>query len=140
MPATSVRDLAIKNNDLIAGTHGNGFMILDNATPLRQISAKLAADNAYLYAPEAAMRVRNNMNPPTPWVPEMASGENPPDGAMIDYYLGPKFSGPVTLQVLDSNGGVVIEFKSTDPVPPLDPLCSMGRIYSLIYIKILCGS
>jgi photosystem II stability/assembly factor-like uncharacterized protein len=121
MPATSVRDLTVKGDDLIAGTHGNGFMILDNVTPLRQISAKLEADDAYLYAPEAAMRVRNNMNPPTPWVPEMATGENPPDGAMIDYYLGPKFSGPVTLQVLDSNGGVVIEFKSTDPVPPLDP-------------------
>ena len=121
MPATSIRDLAIKDDDLIAGTHGRGFMILDNVTPLRQISASLAKDNVFLYAPATAIRIRNDMNPPTPWPPEMATGENPPDGAMIDYDLGPKFSGPVTLQVLDSKGEVVTEFKSTDPVPPLDP-------------------
>jgi hypothetical protein len=61
------------------------------------------------------------MNPPTPWPPDMATGQNPPDGAMIDYYLGPNISGPVTLQILDAHGAVITEFKSTDPVPPLDP-------------------
>lgn len=125
MPATSIRDLAVKGDDLIAGTHGRGFMILDNVTPLRQIAAlteaKLASDNAYLYAPQTTFRVRNDMNPPTPWPPDMATGQNPPDGAMIDYTLGPDISGPVTLQVLDSHGGVIAGFKSTDPVPPLDP-------------------
>jgi hypothetical protein len=121
MPATSIRDLAIKDDDLLAGTHGRGFMILDNVTPLRQVSATLARDNVFLYAPATALRIRNNMNPPTPWPPEMATGENPPDGAMIDYYLGPQFSGPVTLQVLDSKGEVIADFKSTDPVSPLDP-------------------
>ncbi len=125
MPATSIRDLAIKDDDLIAGTHGRGFMILDNVTPLRQIAAqneaRLEAQKAVLFAPEAAIRVRGNMNPPTPWPPEMATGTNPPFGAMIDYYLGPQFTGLVTLQVLDSKGSVVDEFKSTGPVPPLDP-------------------
>jgi photosystem II stability/assembly factor-like uncharacterized protein len=125
MPATSVRDLTVKGDDLIAGTHGRGFMILDNVTPLRQIAAlteaKLAGRNAFLYAPQTTLRVRNDMNPPTPWPPDMATGENPPDGAMIDYTLGPKFAGPVTLQVLDSHGSVIVECKSTDPVPPLDP-------------------
>ncbi|MGA8939365.1 MAG: glycoside hydrolase [Acidobacteriaceae bacterium] len=125
MPAASIRDLTIKGDDLVAGTHGRGFMILDDVTPLRQIAAhteaKLAADNAFLYAPETAIRVRNDMNPPTPWPPDMATGKNPPDGAVIDYYLGPNISGPVTLQVLDAHGAVVDEFKSTDPVPPLDP-------------------
>jgi photosystem II stability/assembly factor-like uncharacterized protein len=125
MPATSIRDLAIKDDDLIAGTHGRGFMILDNVTPLRQIAAqneaKLEAQPAVLYAPETAIRVRGNMNPPTPWPPEMATGTNPPFGAMIDYYLDPTFTGPVTLQVLDSKGNPIVEFKSTDPVPPLDP-------------------
>ncbi len=125
MPATSIRDLTIKGDDLIAGTHGRGFMVLDNVTPLRQIAAtteaKLASDNAFLYAPQTTIRVRNDMNPPTPWPPDMATGQNPPDGAIIDYYLGPNISGPVTLQILDSHGALITEFKSTDPVPPLDP-------------------
>jgi photosystem II stability/assembly factor-like uncharacterized protein len=125
MPASSVRDLTIKGDDLIAGTHGRGFLILDNVTPLRQIAAqtaaKLAAQNAYLYAPQTTLRIRNDMNPPTPWPPDMATGQNPPDGAMIDYYLGPNISGPVTLQILDAHNTVITEFKSTDPVPPLDP-------------------
>ena len=121
MPASSVRDLQIKDDDLIAGTHGRGFLILDNVTPLRQIAAKTAQENAHLYAPQTAIRIRGNMNPPTPWPPDMATGENPPDGAMIDYYLGPNFSGVATLEVVDSKGEVVGRFKSTDPVPPLDP-------------------
>lgn len=121
MPASSVRDLQIKDDDLIAGTHGRGFLILDNVTPLRQIAAKTSQENAHLYAPQTAIRIRGNMNPPTPWPPDMATGENPPDGAMIDYYIGPNFSGAVALEVLDSKGEVVGRFKSTDPVPPLDP-------------------
>jgi hypothetical protein len=61
------------------------------------------------------------MNPPTPWPPDMATGENPPDGAVIDYFLGSKTSGVVTLEVLDSKQQLISRFKSDDPVPPLDP-------------------
>jgi photosystem II stability/assembly factor-like uncharacterized protein len=121
MPASSVRDLQVKGDDLIAGTHGRGYLILDNVTPLRQIAAGLASANAHLYAPQTAMRIRNNMNPPTPWPPDMATGDNPPDGAILDYYLGPKFSGDVTLEIMDSKGALVTRVRSTDPVPPLDP-------------------
>jgi photosystem II stability/assembly factor-like uncharacterized protein len=121
MPASSVRDVQIKDDDLIAGTHGRGFLILDNVTPLRQIAAKTASEDVHLYAPQTALRIRGNMNPPTPWPSDMATGQNPPDGAMIDYYLGPNFSGLVTLEILDSNGQVITSLKSTDPVPPLDP-------------------
>ncbi len=121
MPASSVRDLQVKDDDLIAGTHGRGFLILDNLTPLRQIAAKLAQENVHLYAPQTAIRIRGNMNPPTPWPPDMATGENPPDGAMIDYYLGPDFSGVVTLEIADNKGNVITRIGSTDPIPPLDP-------------------
>ena len=121
MPASSVRDLEVKDDDLIAGTHGRGILILDNVTPLRQAAAKLAGETAHLYAPQAAMRIRGNMNPPTPWPPEMATGENPPDGGMIDYYLGPNVTGVVTLEIADAKGQVVSRYKSSDPVPPLDP-------------------
>ncbi len=121
MPASSVRDLEVKDDDLIAGTHGRGFLILDNLTPLRQIAAGIAEENAHLYVPQTAMRIRGDMNPPTPWPADMATGDNPPDGAIIDYYLGPKFAGEVTLEVVDSKGAVIARIKSSDPVPPLDP-------------------
>ncbi|MFC5864877.1 glycoside hydrolase [Acidicapsa dinghuensis] len=121
MPASSVRDLQIKGDDLIVGTHGRGFLILDDVTPLRQISEAVEQKKAYLYKPQTALRIRNNMNPPTPWPPDMATGENPPDGAIVDYYLSPDFTGDVTLEILDSKGEVVSRFKSTDPVPQLDP-------------------
>jgi photosystem II stability/assembly factor-like uncharacterized protein len=121
MPAVSIRDLAVKDDDLLAGTHGRGFMILDNLTPLRQMSAELASESAHLYTPQTTIRIRNDMNPPTPWPTDMATGENPPDGMMIDYYLGPNFTGPVTLEILDAKGDLVARLKSTDPVPPPDP-------------------
>lgn len=125
MPATSVRDLQVKGDDLIAGTHGRGYLILDDVMPLRQIAAqqagKLAAASVHLYTPQTAIRVRNDMNPPTPWPPDMAAGDNPPDGAVLDYYLGAQFKGALTLEVVDPAGGVVMRVHSTDPVPPLDP-------------------
>jgi hypothetical protein len=88
---------------------------------LRQIAASLAADNARLYAPQTAIRIRNDMNPPTPWPPDMATGQNPPDGAILDYYLGPEISGVVSLTILDAKNQPVAHFNSNDPVPPLDP-------------------
>jgi len=121
MPASSVRDLQVKDDDLLAGTHGRGFLILDDVTPLRQIAARTATETAHLYTPQTALRIRGDMNPPTPWVPDMATGENPPDGAVIDYYLGPKISGVVALEVVDSKGAVVSRVKSDDPIVPLDP-------------------
>ncbi len=124
MPASSVRDLTVKGDDLVAATHGRGFLILDNVTPLRQAAAALASSSAgeptYLYAPQIALRIRGNMNPPTPWPPEMATGENPPNGAMIDYTVGPGLKGPLTLEIADAAGAVVSRWSSDDPVPPLD--------------------
>jgi photosystem II stability/assembly factor-like uncharacterized protein len=125
MPATSIRDLTVKDDDLVAGTHGHGFMILDNLEPLRQIAtigeAKLASESAHLYTPETTYRIRNNMNPPTPWPPDMATGDNPPWGAMIDYTVGPQFSGAITLEILNAAGSTIATFSSTDPVIPIDP-------------------
>jgi hypothetical protein len=101
MPAISVRDLAVKDDttcwcaDLVAGTHGRGFWILDDVTPLRQAAAARAAKEAYLFAPVTALRVRFATNDPTPWPPEILAGENPPAGGIIDYYLAEDVSGPV---------------------------------------------
>jgi photosystem II stability/assembly factor-like uncharacterized protein len=127
MPATSVRDLQVKDDstclcaDLVAGTHGRGFWILDDVTPLRQAAAAQAASAAYLFKPEPAVRVRFGTNDPTPWPPEMPAGQNPPPGAIIDYYLASAPSGPVTLDILDATGGVVRAYSSDDPVRNPDP-------------------
>ena len=116
LPATSVRDLTIKNDDLAIGTHGRGFWILDDITPLRQIDDKVIAGNAYLFEPELTYRVRWNMNSDTPLPPDVPAGQNPPDGAVIDYYLKSAASGPVTLEILDSTGKLVRRYSSADPV------------------------
>ena len=119
MPAISVRDLAVHGDDLIAATHGRGFMVLDDITPLRQIDAQVAHAPVTLYQPETAVRVRWDMNPPTPW--RMPSLPNPPPGAIIDYYLASHVRGPVTLDIMDSSGKLVRHFSSADPEKPLDP-------------------
>jgi photosystem II stability/assembly factor-like uncharacterized protein len=130
MPAISVRDIELKDDstclcsDLVAGTHGRGFWILDDVTPLRQAAAARAATVAYLFKPEVALRVRFATNDPTPWPPEIPAGENPPPGGIIDYYLATKASGAVRLEILDAAGKVVRHYSSDDPVanphPALD--------------------
>jgi photosystem II stability/assembly factor-like uncharacterized protein len=131
MPAVSVRDIQVKDDetclcsDLVAGTHGRGFWILDNLTPLRQLADARAAKGAFLFKPATAVRVRPGMNDATEWTPELPHGENPPAGGLIDYYLSADVTGPVTLEILDSGGKVVRSLSSTDPVltpdPALDP-------------------
>lgn len=90
MPATSIRDLVIKDDDLVIGTHGRSFWILDDVTPLRQLSTQLKNQPVILYKPQNAYRVRWDMYTDTPVPQEEAAGENPPDGAVIDYFLSGK--------------------------------------------------
>lgn len=130
MPAISVRDLELKDDsaclcaDLIAGTHGRGFWILDDVTPLRQAAEARAAKSAYLFKPATAVRVRFATNDPTPWPPELPAGENPPPGGIIDYYLPNEATGEVKLEILENGGKVVRSYSSNDPVlrphPALD--------------------
>jgi photosystem II stability/assembly factor-like uncharacterized protein len=121
LPATSIRDVIVKDNDLAIGTHGRGFWILDDITPLRQLDDKVVADNAYLFEPELGYRVRWNTNSDTPLPPDEPAGQNPPDGAILNYYLGSGATGDVTLEVFDSAGKLVRRYSSTDPVPAPDP-------------------
>jgi photosystem II stability/assembly factor-like uncharacterized protein len=125
MPASSIRDLAIKDDDLTAATHGRGFWILDDIAPLRQLTAEVAGADAFLFKPETAIRVRWNMNTDTPLPPDEPAGQNPPEGAIIDYYLGAAASGAVTLEILDSAGALVRRYASTDPVEPADPMLAI---------------
>jgi photosystem II stability/assembly factor-like uncharacterized protein len=125
MAPSSVRDIIIKGDDLAAGTHGRGFWILDDITPLRQIDAKVSSAEAFLFKPQTAIRVRWNMNPDTPLPPDFPAGENPPDGAVIDYYLQSAASGPVTLEIKDSAGKTVRKYSSADKLEPVDPMLNI---------------
>jgi photosystem II stability/assembly factor-like uncharacterized protein len=114
MPATSIRDLVIHDDDVVVGTHGRSFWILDDITPLRQIDPMMAASDAYLFKPEVAYRVRRNMNTDTPLPPEEPGGPNAPDGAIINYYLKSASTEPVTLEVFDGKGKLVRRYSSAD--------------------------
>ncbi len=119
LPATSVRDLVVHGDDLVVGTHGRSFWILDDVTPLRQLSPEILSSGASLFTPQRATRVRRNRNTDTPLPPEEPAGENPPDGATIHYFLKSKPAGPVTLEILDAKGALVRRFSSSDrPEPP----------------------
>jgi len=114
LPATSIRDLVIHDDDVVIGTHGRSFWILDNITPLRQISATTVDSDSYLFAPQLTYRVRRNNNTDTPLPPEIPAGQNPPEGAMIDYWIKSSVTGPVTVQISDADGKVVRDFTSDD--------------------------
>jgi len=133
MPATSIRDLTIKDNDLIVATHGRSFWILDDITPLRQINKNTTQDKVTLYLPEPAYRVRWDMWSDTPLPADEPAGKNPPDGAIIDYYILPQTpkgalrsniqsppkadlgqTDTVTLSIYDSLGNLVRRFTSKD--------------------------
>lgn len=120
MPATSIRDLVIHDDDVVVGTHGRSFWILDDITPLRQLSPAVSDADAYLFAPQLAHRIKRNINPDTPLPPEEPAGKNPPDGAIINYYLKVDASGPVVLEIFDSKNQLVQRFSSTDTPKPLD--------------------
>ncbi len=119
LPASSVRDLIIKNDDLIVATHGRGFWILDNITPLRQLNKEDRDD--LLFKPQSALRVRANLNTDTPLPPDEPAGENPPDGAMIDYSLSKDATGPVTVEIKDGKGQLVRRYSSTDVPDQANP-------------------
>lgn len=112
MPATSVRDLVIKDQDIVAGTHGRSFWILDDISALRQIAAP-AVQGDMLFRPGISYRVRWDMNPDTPLPQEEPAGQNPPDGAIIDYYLS-EAADKAELDILDSTGRRIRHFSSSD--------------------------
>ena len=127
LPATSVRDLIVKDDDLAIATHGRGFWILDNITPLRQLSPN--DRTTLLFQPQTALRVRWNTNTDTPLPPDEPAGENPPEGAMIDYSLGANSAGPVMLEIKNSQGEIVRRYASTDPIPPEDGKLKIPRYW-----------
>jgi photosystem II stability/assembly factor-like uncharacterized protein len=113
LPVTSVRDLTIHGDDLIIATHGRSFWILDNVTPLRQTSEAARGNGFWLYHPAPAFRIDNDSFVGTPLPPEEPTAENPPAGAVIDYFLKSS-AGRVTLEIYDGHKTLVRKFSSED--------------------------
>ncbi len=117
MPAVSIRDLVIKDDDLVLGTHGRGFWIMDDIEPLRQITPAVLSGGAHLFRPAVATRVRPRMYTDTPLPPDEPRSENPPDGIQITYLL-PDSARELALEILDGNGGLIRRFtKGVNPNP-----------------------
>ncbi len=114
MPATSIRDLVVQRDDVVVGTHGRSFWILDDITPLRQLSPEVAAVDAYLFEPQNAYLYPSNANTDTPLPQEEPAGQNPPDGAIINYFLGKSAKGPVAIEIYDSAEKLVRRYASDD--------------------------
>jgi len=115
LPVTSIRDLVIHGDDIVVGTHGRSFWILDNITPLRQMLAAAASSAAgALASPQLTYRVRRNNNTDTPLPPEEPAGQNPPDGAIVDYWVNSPNVESLTLEIVDASGNVVRHFSSAD--------------------------
>src|SRR5439155_21674875 len=119
LAGSSMRDLVVKNNDLTVATHGRGFWVLDNITPLRELNRNQHEN--LLFKPRTALRVRVNLNTDTPLPPDEPAGENPPDGAMIDYFLSKDASGPVTIEIKDGKGQLIRKYSSADKPVEANP-------------------
>ncbi len=120
MPATSVRDLVIHEDDLVVGTHGRSIWILDSITPLRELAEAARGGRAFLVTPAVATRVRGNTFSDTPLPPEEPTGQNPAEGAILDYVLG-QAARTVTVEIVDGRGEVVRRFSSEDQPERLEP-------------------
>lgn len=116
LPTAWVTDLLVHGDDLIAATQGRALWVLDDVEPLREIAAGTAQEPAHLFQPAHAWRVHPDNNKDTPLPPETPAGENPPAGAIIDYWLGASSAGPVTLDIVDSDGRTIRHF-SSEQVP-----------------------
>jgi photosystem II stability/assembly factor-like uncharacterized protein len=121
LPPASVRDLVIHEDDLIVATHGRGFWVLDDITALRQINDDVAKSDAFLFHPADAINMPPGSDNGTPQPRDEPLADNPPYGALIDYYLGSAASGPVILEILDPSGEIIRRYSSADPTPLVDP-------------------
>lgn len=120
LPVTSVRDLEVKGNDLVIATHGRGFWILDDITPLRQLDPASPLTGPYLFRPATALRVRPESFTGTPLPEEEPAAENLPAGAYLDYWLPEDASAPIALTIRDGAGEIVRRYSSDDRPPAID--------------------
>jgi photosystem II stability/assembly factor-like uncharacterized protein len=112
LPVTSVRDFEVYGNDLIVGTHGRGIWVIDDISPLRQLTDTVARSDAFLFKPADAINIIQGSDNGTPTQRDEATAPNPPNGAAIDYYLKTAATGPVTLEIQDAGGACLAMFSN----------------------------
>ena len=121
LPVTSVRDIEVHGNDLVIATHGRGFWIMDDVSPLRQLDATSANATSWLFTPATVQRLRPSGFTGSPMPRDEPLAINPPDGVYIDYALKTASSKPITLTIFDAQGQLVRRYSSADAAPKLDP-------------------
>jgi len=112
LPATPITDLEVHDNDLVISTFGRGLWVLDDIAALREINSQITAADAHLFVPATAMRVRWENYQDTPYPIETPAGQNPPDGAILEYYLKTPPVGDIMLAIYDEKGAEVARFSS----------------------------
>jgi len=120
LPRAPIHDLIVKDDDLVVATHGRSFWILDDLTPVRQFTDDISKQDVHLYTPPVAYRMQNPDEVPKPIV----VGQNPPAGAVIDFFVKDAPKGETTIEILDSQNQVIRKFsslKTETPDEPLDP-------------------
>ena len=120
LPVTSVRDFEVYGNDLIVATHGRGFWVIDDISPLRQVNGEVARSDAYLFKPADAINMVQGSDNGTPTQKDEPQAQNPPNGATIDYYLKDAAAGPVSIEILDARGACLAIFTNA---PAADSGC-----------------
>ena len=121
LPRAPIHDLIVKNDDLVVATHGRAFWILDDLAPLRQFTDEVAKQDVHLYAPATAYRMQTPDEAPPK---SILVGQNPPAGAVIDFFVKAPPKGETTIEILDGQGQVIRKYsslKSEVPDEPLDP-------------------
>jgi len=121
LPAATITDLTVHGDDLVASTYGRAMWILDDVNPLRQIENETAQQDVHFFVPQAAVRVRWDMNQDTPLPLETPAGKNPPDGAILDYYLKSPAVRDLKLAIYDAQNNLVREYSSVAPPPDNTP-------------------
>jgi len=123
LPVTSVRDFEVYQNDLIVATHGRGFWVIDDISPLRQASDEIASRDAYLFKPADAVVFSQASDNGTPTQKDEPQAQNAPNGATIDYYLKSAVTGPASIEILDAGGACLAIFTNA---PQPESTCAAG--------------
>jgi len=120
LPHCSIRDIDVRHGDLVVGTHGRAFWVLDDISPLRQVDAITASSGLVLFAPRAVVRLHAAPFQGSPEPKDEPMAENPRAGAIVDYFVKSSAPEPVSLEILDAKGGLVRRYASDDakPSPP----------------------
>jgi photosystem II stability/assembly factor-like uncharacterized protein len=111
LPRAPIHDLIVKNDDLVVATHGRSFWILDDLTPVRQFTDDIAKKDVHLYTPQTAYRMQNPGGEDRPKKPVL-TGQNPPPGAVIDFFVKDVPKGETAIEILDAQGQVIRKYSS----------------------------